>query len=243
MRRNRLLNLYTDNKGKGSFRAQGNEIFIYDVIVSSQWEADVFGGVAPEGFIAALSAMKGDVTLRINSPGGDVFGARAMEQAIRAYSGKVTAQVDGFAASAASLLVASADKAVMAPGSMLMIHNAWTMCVGDCEDMLSMADVLEKIDSTISQTYAAKSGKDAAHYKELMAAETWFTPEEAKAEGLADEITETGKAKAAWNLGVYAKAPPVTAGEPEPEIKAADTADEIERRSRIHAVRLLAATA
>jgi ATP-dependent Clp protease protease subunit len=107
----------------------------------------------------------------------------------------------------------------MAPGSMLMIHDAWTICCGDGEDMLAQAALLEKIDGTIAATYAAKGKGDAAHYASLMDAETWFTPEEALAEGLCDTvIEETPSAKPkAWNLAAFANAPQAAA---EPEVLA-----------------------
>jgi ATP-dependent Clp protease protease subunit len=211
----KLLNLLARNAKKGEFRAesgdQGNTIYVYDVIVASDEDAMWFGGVSAESFVKALRGMAGDVQLRINSPGGDVFGAKAMAQAMRDYSGKITAHVDGYAASAASHLVTNAAKAVMAPGSMLMIHKAWTIDIGNADDFTKTADLLNKIDATIAADYAASAerrGKDASDFVALMAAETWFTPEEAIAVGLADEQAEAGpKAKVDWDLSAYEHAP------------------------------------
>jgi ATP-dependent Clp protease, protease subunit len=106
---------------------------------------------------------------------------------------------------------------VMAPGALFMIHKAWTMTYGNADDLMGEAALLEKIDGTLADTYAARTGKEAAEVMDLMAAETWFTAQEAVDAGFADRIAESQtKAKAAWNLSAYAKAPTV---EPEPEPK------------------------
>lgn len=236
-----LFKLRAENRGRGSFKAEGNTIEIYDVIAGSDAEAEWLGGVSPSAFRSALAGMSGPVALRINSPGGDVFGACAMQQAMAEYPDPITAHVDGLAASAASLLVASADRAIIAPGAMIMIHCAWSMCVGDASDMLEMASVLERVDAGIAATYSRKTGKDAASYAALMEAETWLTADEAVAEGLADEVAQAkAKPAAAWNLSAYTNAPAI---EPEPVEAAAPvaTADDAERRRRLLAARLVTA--
>lgn len=209
-----LWNLLKANANRGTFKAEGNTIYIYDVIVGSDLEAEFFGGIAPSPFIAALKGMTGDVHLRINSPGGDVFGANAMAQAMREYDkGQIVAHVDGVAASAASVLAVTAGETVMAPGSMLMVHNAWTMALGNRNDLLETAALLEKIDGMLAQTYATKSGGKVADFAAMMDAETWFTPEEAVAAGLANSIAEVKQkpAQASWDLSVFAKAPKAAA--------------------------------
>jgi ATP-dependent protease ClpP protease subunit len=126
------------NAKKGEFRAEGNTIYLYDVIVSTKEEAEWFGGVDAETFVQTLKGMSGDVSLRINSPGGDVFAARAMAQAIREHDGKVTAHVDGYAASAASFVTSVADETVDgARRSMLMIHKAWSIALGNSDDFMA----------------------------------------------------------------------------------------------------------
>ena len=210
--RNKLLNLYVSNARKGTFKAEGNTIFIYDMIVSSELEAEYFGGVSAVEFTKTLAGMTGPVSLRINSPGGDVFAARAMAAAMKEYSGTITAYVDGFAASAASVIAVAANKCVMADGAFMMIHRAWTMTLGNAAEHTATANLLEKIDGSLAATYAAKSGKDAATYATMMAAETWFDPKEAIDAGLADEIAaapavKNDATKPIWDLGVYDKPP------------------------------------
>ena len=210
-----LIRLYGLNAGKGAaFKAEANTIYIYDVIVGSDFEAEYFGGVAPRPFIDALKGMSGDVHLRINSPGGDVFGANAMAQAMREYKGgQIIAHVDGVAASAASVLAVTANQTVMAPGSLLMIHNAWTIAGGDRHDFTDTASLLEKVDGMLAETYAKKAGRTAAEFAAMMDAETWFTPQEALDTALATSIADDNQpaAKAAWDLSIFAKAPQAAA--------------------------------
>ena len=253
-----LHRLIQANRGRGQpIRSEGNRLVVYDVIVASDSDAAWMGGISAEAFARELRAMAGDVELRINSPGGDVFAARAMAQAMREHPGKITAYVDGVAASAASLLAVSASETVMAPGSMMMIHEAWTMALGNKGDFLATAALLEKSDASIVETYQAKAGGDPAEWAALMAAETWYTGAEAVEAGLADRLAQDkpAAAQAAWDLGVYDNAPagqvepqasasvqepePIPAPAPEPVRAEADPQSEIEHRERLLAVRLL----
>jgi ATP-dependent Clp protease protease subunit len=241
--RKSLFNLLANNAKAGTFQAEGNTLYLYDVIVGSELEAEYFGGVAPTAFAKALKGMSGPVALRINSPGGDVMAARAMAQAMREYDGEITAHVDGLAASAATIISSAADRVVMAPGGLFMIHKAWTMMAGNADDFLTQSDLLEKVDGTIAETYAAKGKGDVDHYAALMAAETWFTPAEALAEGLIDEVVDEqakGKAKA-WNLTAFNNAPQI---EPEPEqVPVLQDTTETDRQRRIRAAKAIALSA
>lgn len=211
MHQNKLLNLLARNARKGEFKAEANTIYLYDVIVSSKAEAEWFGGVDAETFVQTLKGMTGDVTVRINSPGGDVFGGKAMAQAIRDYPGAVTAHVDGYAASAATFITSAADRTVVSPGGMLMIHKAWSIALGNSDDFMATAALLEKIDGTIADAYSAaatKRGIEPGDFAGMMEAETWLTGEEAIAIGLADGIAEGAvKVAARWDLTAYANAP------------------------------------
>jgi ATP-dependent protease ClpP protease subunit len=210
---NRYLQMRLSNKGKGDFRAEDNTIWIYDVIASDDMEAAWWGGIAPSAFIAALAKTTGPVTLRINSPGGSVFGAQAMVAAMRAHQFPITAKIDSLAASAASVIAANCSECVMVPGSMQMIHRAWGMSVGHCEDMRQTAGLLEKIDGLIADAYTDRAaGKHSREeFDAMMAAETWFTPEEAVAAGLCDRIAEenTQRPASLWDLSAFLAAPQV----------------------------------
>jgi len=215
----------TRNEGVPSITADMSateaHIYVYDVI--DQW----FGASA-EGLIAALADV-GDraVHLHINSPGGDVFEARAMSAAIVAHKGHVIAHVDGVAASAATQIVLAANEARMIEGSLFMIHNAWTLAFGDKADLRSTADLLDKIDGQIAADYASATGQTPEQIAALMQAETWFTPEEALAAGFIDAVDPNSKKKcsasdpsaaARWNLSAYAHAPKLQTHEPEPDL-------------------------
>jgi ATP-dependent Clp protease protease subunit len=260
MNNRRLLNLFSANAKRGTFKAAANVIELYDVIVSSEIDAEWFGGVSLPAFAKALEGMTGDVHLRINSPGGDVFAGIAMAQLIREYKGgQVVAHVDGYAASAASLLPLACAKTIMAPQSMLMIHSAWTIAMGNSEEFLDTAALLAKIDGQLAEGYAAKGSKTAAEFLALMADETWFTPQEAIDAGLCDEIASADKTEAqakatapAWDLSAFAHAPK-PAPKPESESAAAIAAQvtaaaeaaaaESERQQRLRALQAKLVTA
>lgn len=235
------------NKGRGEFKAEkaadSATIYLYDAIVSSDAEAEWFGGVAPKAFIDQLKAIDAkEINLRINSPGGSVFAARAMEQALREHPAKVIAHIDGYAASAASFLMMAAEEIRIAPGAMVMIHKAWTGMWGNADDLRKEAGLLDKIDGTLVDTYAARSGQDKQQIADWMAAETWFTSQEAIDAGLADSINESGaKASAkSWDLSAYDNAPQSndepeeSAQEPEqPEFDASALLRKLEIATRI----------
>lgn len=207
----KLLQLAIDNKAAPkSFavecNADGNEatIYVYDVI-------DDYYGVSAQSFCDALNAITAPtINLRINSPGGDVFSARAMVTAIAAHKSTIVAHIDGLAASAASYLALSSDEVVMSEGSFLMIHQAWTGTYGNADDLTATAALLTKIDASIVADYARKTGMPADKIAAMMAAETWMDASEAIAKGFADSVTTNTKgtkAKSTWNLSAYANAP------------------------------------
>lgn len=254
---NRLNKLYADNRKAAArkfeviAKADTNEvdIFLYDSIVSSEDEAEWWGGVAPESFVKAVYAVdsKATINLRVNSPGGSVFAARAMEQALRAHKGKVVVHIDGLAASAATFIAMAGDEVVMSKGAMFMIHKAWTGMWGNAEDLRKEADLLDKIDGTLAETYADKTGKDVAAISEWMAAETWFTAQEALDAGFATSIAEAEAKALAWDLSAYSNAPkaerhtqPEPAPTPEPEPTASDEHRD-RQQQRLRVLSLLAA--
>lgn len=150
------------------------------------------------------------MALRINSPGGDVFEGRAMATAIANHKGKVTAYIDGLAASAATYVALAAAEVVMAPGSFFMIHNAWTLAMGNADELDETSALLRKVDDSIVADYRRKTGAEDAQLREWMKAETWFTADEAKEHGFVDRLGEAGtsaKAGNHWNLAAYNNAP------------------------------------
>lgn len=212
-----MLKLLASNRKRGFFKAEttpaGDEstIYLYDMIVDSQEEADWWGGVAPETFVKALAGMDSPVIhLRVKSPGGSVFAARAMEQAIREHKSRIVTHVDGLAASAASFLILPSDEIIMAPGAFLMIHKAWTIAFGNADDFRKSAGLLEQIDGSLVKSYAEKTGQSPEDIAAWMAEETWIEAERAVELGFASRVAEDKKAKAlvsAWDLSAYSRAP------------------------------------
>lgn len=233
-----VLRLLRDNakaSARKPMRAEANgeeaTIYLYDVIVTD----DYWGGVSAEAFVRELNAITAStIHLRINSPGGEVFAARCMEAAIKGHPAKVIAHVDGYAASAASFVAIACDDVLMAPGAFMMIHKAWVFTAGNSDDLIQTASLLKKLDGTLAETYSQKCGKSVSDMAEMMAAETWFTAQEAVEAGLADSIEESApKAQANWNLGVYAKAPVV-----DDNVLDADTDDTPDSCERDHYERI-----
>lgn len=160
-----------------------NEIWLYDDIgpawagmLDAKWLVDELGKFQNQS-----------VTLRINSPGGDVHQAMAMYGAIQRH-GNVTAAIDGVAASSASYLAMAAKEINIAANAMLMIHDPWTIAMGNATDLRETADILDKHADGIVAVYAARSGKANDEIAAAMHAETWYTAQEAVAFGLADKV-------------------------------------------------------
>lgn len=192
------------------------EILIYDVI-GTDWFGE---GVNAKRIKAALDEIGAveDITVRINSPGGDVFDGIAIYNLLEQHSAQIHVQVDGYAASAASLIAMAGDLITMGQGSMMMIHNPWTIAVGDANAMRKVGDTLEKIGGQLVDIYAARSGMAADKVKPLMDDETWLTAADAVASGFADEqatappaedATSEENAAAEWKrvLSAFKKTP------------------------------------
>lgn len=171
------------------------EIFIYEAI--GGW----FGIEASE-FVKDLSNITAsNITLRVNSPGGDVYDGVAIMNALKRHKAKITVTVDGLAASAASFLIQAADEIQMGKGAELMIHDASTIMWGDAAFARETADFLDRISNTIASVYADRAGGTQEEWRDRMITETWYTAEEAVTAGLADSVVGTDTtAKAAEDL-------------------------------------------
>lgn len=189
-------------------KAGGTDVYIYDEIG--------YFGVTAQDFVAELKDVTGDLTVHINSPGGDVFDGIAILNALRAHKGTVTTVVDGLAASAASFIAQAGQKRVMSRNSEMMIHDASGLCIGNATDMAEMVATLGRVSDNIADVYAERSGRgDRAHWRAQMTAETWFSADEAVTAGLADEVE--GKAEEtsdSWDLSVFAHTNRAAAPEP-----------------------------
>jgi ATP-dependent Clp endopeptidase proteolytic subunit ClpP len=136
-----------------------------------------------------LAENKGkDIAVHINSGGGVVDDGIAIYNALKRHNGKVTVYVDGIAASAASVIAMAGDEVVMYQSSLMMIHNPWTVSVGDASDMRKSADVLDKRRDQLLAAYVAFSGMDEDDIKDLLASETWMSADEALVWGFISRI-------------------------------------------------------
>jgi len=163
-------------------------IWIYDAI------GEMFGpeAVTAKGVRDRLQALRGidRLTVRINSPGGLVDDAVAIHTLLSEYKAAKTVKVDGIAASAASVVAMVGSKIQVAPGGMMMIHNPWSVAVGDGAALRKAAEVADKYRDNLAAIYGKRTGKDAKDIQAVMDAETWFTADEAVAFNLADESSD-----------------------------------------------------
>jgi ATP-dependent protease ClpP protease subunit len=197
----RLQNSRTDWYRVQNKAGEPAEIYIYD-------EIGYFGDSA-KAFAKDLTDIKGEVlTVHLNSPGGDIFDGLAIYQALKDHPAQVTVKIDGLAASIASVIAMAGDRIVMAPKASMMIHDGWTMAVGNAAEMRKTADLLDKQSSIIASVYADRAGQSAEFWRDRMGDDTWYDADEALQAGLVDEI-EGKPAKTAddpFDLDVYAHA-------------------------------------
>ena len=177
-------------------------VYIYDEI---SWF-----GINAEQFVKDLNDLKSKITnIRINSPGGSVFDGTAVFNAIKQHKSKTVTHIEGLAASISSVIALASDEVRMAENAFLMIHDPWSIVIGNADTMREEAELLDKVGGVIAKTYEDKTGKDEKEIKEFMSAETWMTAEEALEMGFIDvieEIEKDEKAKATlFDLSVFAK--------------------------------------
>lgn len=169
-----------------------------------------YWGVTAQDFISELKAISAsEISLHINSPGGEIFDGIAIMNALRHHPATVTTYVDSLAASIASVIAMAGDRVVMAPHSQMMIHDGSGLQVGNAAAMREMAELLDRQSDNIAGIYAEKAGGTVAEWRARMTAETWYTAAEAVDAGLADEISSTrtspndNSPKNSWDLSVF----------------------------------------
>lgn len=158
---------------------------ISGTIAEESWFDD---DVTPGIFASELNAGSGSVTIWLNSPGGDVVAAAQIYNMLIDYPGTVTVNIDGIAASAASVIAMAATKVAMSPVSMLMIHNPATMAVGDKDELARAMNMLDSVKESILNAYQEKTNLSRAKLSKLMDAETWMDARAAIDMGFADEL-------------------------------------------------------
>lgn len=139
-------------------------------------------------FLAQIEGVRGEIVVRINSPGGSVTDGLAIFNALARFPGRVDVYIDGLAASIASMIAMAGDKVVMAENALMMVHAPWTFTEGNADELRETADVLDRHAEIMIGAYTQKSGKSRAQILEIMRAETWYSATEALAAGFIDEI-------------------------------------------------------
>lgn len=170
-------------KMKGSKKA---EILIYEDI-GEGW----IGGISAKAFaddVKALGKLE-EINVRINSPGGSVFDGVAMYNTLLKNPARIIVDIDGLAASIASIVAMAGDEVRMAENAMMMIHDPWIVASGKADELREQANVMDKVRETLLSTYVRRSGADEKTISDMMAAETWMNATEAEEAGLIDSVT------------------------------------------------------
>ena len=160
-------------------------LFLNGTIAEESWFDD---DVTPELFREELNAGQGNITVWINSPGGDCVAAAQIYNMLMDYKGDVTVKIDGIAASAASVIAMAGTKVLMSPVSMMMIHNPATIAFGDTAEMQKAIEMLASVKDSIMNAYEIKTGMSRTRLSHLMDAETWMDAHKAVELGFADDI-------------------------------------------------------
>ena len=163
-------------------------LYLSGEISDETWFGDE---VTPRLFKDELMTGSGDITLWINSPGGDVFAAAQIYNMLMDYPGQVTVKIDGLAASAASVIAMAGSQVEMSPVAMMMIHNPITVAIGDSKEMQKAIDMLAEVKESIVNAYEIKTGLSRNKISRLMDAESWFNAKKAVELGFADSILYT----------------------------------------------------
>lgn len=215
--------LKVSNGDDGSLTLQ-----IYDAI-------DDWYGVSAEMVTRALAGFDGDtIHVRLNSPGGDVFEARAIMVALVEHSADVIVHIDGLAASAAGFLTLAGKEVKIADGAFLMIHNASSIVAGTAKDMRARAELLDKVEATIVKSFEQRSKATTEQLNSWMNEESWFSAEEALEYGFADEIVPTVEAKARFDLSGYRNTPKSLLEPEVEETPALKSWDDVSRQCRFY---------
>ena len=188
-------------------------------------------GVSANEVINALNGSKSanEIQINIHSGGGDLFEAMAIYNRLKASTAKVHVKIDGIAASAASLIAMAGDTIEMPENAWMMIHQPWSMAVGNASDMREQADFLDRNTEMLVDVYADRSGKDRDAVREWVMDETWFNGPEALAAGLVDTLTEAAAVAASSYFSDFSKTPqalaPVATTHKEPTMASLNVAD------------------
>ena len=164
---------------------ESRTLYLNGTIAEESWFDD---DVTPAAFKAELFSGEGDITVWINSPGGDCIAASQIYSMLMDYRGAVTVKIDGIAASAASVIAMAGTTVLMAPTALMMVHNPLTVAIGDSEEMKKAIAMLDEVKESIINAYEIKTGLSRARLSHLMDAETWLSAHKAVELGFANDL-------------------------------------------------------
>jgi len=163
----------------------GRTLYLDGAIAEETWLGDE---VTPKQFKSELFSGEGDITIWVNSPGGDVFAASQIYNMLMDYKGKVTVKIDGIAASAASVIAMAGGEVLISPTGLFMVHNPMTVAIGDTVEMEKAISMLSEVKEAIINAYELKTGLSRTKLSHLMDSESWFNAKKAVELGFADAI-------------------------------------------------------
>lgn len=184
------MNLIQQNPKTSGIRVQMDNdrqatVYVYDIL-------DDWWGIDAESFVREVNALDVDtLNVRINSPGGDVFTARAMQTALSQHPANVVVHVDGLAASAATFLAMAANEVNISAGAFFMIHKGWTFMLGNADELRDQAHLLDVIDDSIANDYTNRTGLTLDAVLDMMSDETWMSAQQAVDYGFADRLADS----------------------------------------------------
>lgn len=190
------------NTAEDESESTENVLFLNGVIAEESWYSD---DVTPKMFKDELASHPGDLTVWINSPGGDCFAAAEIYTALKEHNGQITVKIDGIAASAASVIAMAGDMVEMSPTAMLMLHNPSMLLYGEASELEQGIDFLSEVKESIINAYELKTGLSRSRISHLMDAETWMNARSAHDLGFCDRVLYTEGEKGSDEAMVYDK--------------------------------------
>ena len=182
------MNKHFWNWARDETNPEERTLLLEGPIAEESWYGDE---VTPAAFREELFSADGPIVISVNSPGGDTIAASQIYTMLREYPNDVTVKITGIAASAASVIAMAATKVCMSPTAMMMIHNPFTIAMGDSEEMRRAGQLLDEVKESIINAYELKSGLSRTKLSHLMDAETWMNANKAIELGFADKLMFT----------------------------------------------------
>ena len=179
------MNKHFWNWARDETNPEERTLLLEGPIAEESWYGDE---VTPAAFREELFSADGPIVISVNSPGGDTIAASQIYTMLREYPGDVTVKITGIAASAASVIAMAGSRVCMSPTAMMMIHNPFTIAMGDSEEMRRAGQLLDEVKESIINAYELKTGLSRTRISHMMNDETWMNPVKARELGFCDEI-------------------------------------------------------